>query len=193
MRLIHGIIITPFVFVAFVVCAQTATNNWEHRIISQTRHPLASLISPHASAINVLIIDGKRFEHVRGLKKFYLQVSNINSIVFVADGDNYSVIYHIFNMDTDVDIAIHARASSFGWTIGSDYSRDTVERTDDGIIVLCNLDKGVKSTLPSLVDLDSVKELICLDPNKKAIMADKTFYYDKSGKLISEHDATPPF
>src|ERR1035437_3817888 len=93
--------------VIFLLCALAIgfaqTNDWSKRIASKKRHPFASFISPHVGAINVLIIDGKRFEHVRGLDKYYLQVPKTNSIVFVTDDDNYRVTYHIFNMDTDED------------------------------------------------------------------------------------------
>jgi hypothetical protein len=173
------------------------TTNWAHRIVSKNSHPLTYWISHGGDVVNVLIIDGKRFEHVRGLNTFYLQVPKTNSIVFVTNEKDYSITYHIFNMDTDNDIAIHSQSSmsAFGNEIGSPYTNasDTVTMGDDGIIVLCNLDKGAKSTLASLADLDSIKQFIYLDPNKKAILADKTIYYDKSGKVIHEVDATPPF
>ena len=187
----------PVVFFVLFACAigLAQTNDWSKRIVSKTRRPPASFISPHVSAINVLIIDGKRFERVRGLNKYYLRVPKTNSIVFVMEDDNYRVTYHVFNMDTEEDMAIPSQSSmsSFGETIGSPNSRDTITVGDDGIIVLCDLDKGAKSTLPSLADLDSVKHLIYLDRNKKAIVADKTFYYDKAGKVLYELDASPPF
>ena len=182
-----------FVVVTFAVYAQTTTNNWDQRIISKKRHPLASFINPHVSPIKMLVIDGKRFERVRGLKKYYLQVPNANSIVFITDEEDYSVVYHIFNMDTDEDIAIHALDSMFGWDIGSDNSQDAVEKTENGIIVLCNFVKSANGTLPSLGNFESVRHFYYLDSSKKAIVAEKTLYYDKAGKVIYEHDATPPF
>jgi hypothetical protein len=187
----------PVVFLLLGVCAigLAQTNDWSKRIVNKTRRPLASFINPHVSAINVLIIDGKRFERVRGLNQCYLQVPKTNFIVFVTEDDNYRVTYHVFNMDTDEDLALHSQSSRspFGETIGSPSARDTVTVGDDGLIVLCNLDKSATSTLPSLADLDSVKQLIYLDPGKKAIVADKTFYYGKAGKVIYEFDASPPF
>src|ERR1700733_433940 len=174
--------------VAFAACAETNTNDWSHRIISKTRRPLTSFINPHVSPVNVLIIDGKHFIHVRGLKSFYLQVPNTNSIVFVSDETDYSVTYHVYDMNTDEDIAIHSHSSMslFGTTIGSANPRDTVTVRDDGIILLSNLDKDAKSTLPELANLNCVKQIIYLDLNKKAILADKAFYYDKAGQLIEE-------
>jgi hypothetical protein len=117
-KTIYGIC---FVLIAFIASAQTTTNDWSKRIASKTQHTLESIISPHVNPINVLIIDGKRFEHVRGLKKFYLQVPKTDSIVFVTDDNNYRPTYHIFNMDTDEDMAIQSQSSmsSFGEDIGS--------------------------------------------------------------------------
>jgi hypothetical protein len=191
MRAIFGIIF--FLCGLAIACSQVTVTNWPTRIISKKKHPLTYWINPHVSAVNVLIIDGKRFEHVRGLEKFYLPVPQIGAIIFVTDEDNYSITYHVFKMDTDEDIAIQAKHSIFGRTIGSTNPQDSVNVTDDGKIVLCNLTQNSKSTLPSLDNLYSVKELYYLDLDKKSILADKTLYFDKSGKLIEEHDASPPF
>jgi hypothetical protein len=186
-----------FVLVAFIANAQTTTNDWSKRIVSKTKRPFASFISSHVGLIQVLIIDGKRFEHVRGMGKYYLQVPNANSIVFVTEEIDFKPAYHIFNMDTDEDIAIHPYSfelSCFGGDIGSPYSSsDTVTVGDDGIVVLCSLDKHANGNLASIGDFESLKQLIYLDPIKKAIVGGKAFYYDKSGKLIYERDATPPF
>lgn len=172
--------------------AQGVTN-WSHRIISKERHPLSYWLNPCGEAINELTIDGKRFEHVRGVKTFYLQVPNTNLIVFVVDETNYSVGYHIFNMNTDEDIAISARDSVFGQSIGATNVRDTVELEGDGIIALCHVDQNAKSTLPSLANLDSVKSIYYLNAGKKAIVAEKTLFLEKGGKLIRQDDKSPPF
>jgi hypothetical protein len=174
------------------------TNDWSKRIVSKTTRPLASFINPHVSPIQVLIIDGKRFENVRGQEKYYLQVPKTNSIVFVTEEIDFHPVYHIFNMDTDEDIEIRPysfRFTNFGKDIGSPYpnSSDTVTVGDDGIVVLCNLDKNFNGKLASIGDFESVKQLIYLDPNKKAIVGGKSLYYDKNGKLIYEDDAIPPF
>jgi hypothetical protein len=124
-------------------------------------------------------------------------VPKTNSILFVTDENDDSATYHIFNMATDEDIAIQSKSfmPSFGKDIGSPYtnSSDTVTVNDDGIIELCHLSKSVKSTISSHGELESIKELLYLDTNKKAIVAEKAFYYDKTNKLIYESDRTPPF
>jgi hypothetical protein len=178
-----------------LVAGYSQTNDWSKRIVSKTEHPLASLIFAHVGPVNVLTIDGKRFEHVRGINTFYLPVPQTNAIVFVVAEKDFSITYHVFNMDNDEDIAIHALSTFFGEDIGFSRPRDTVEidKTGAGRLVLCNLDQDAKSTLQSLTNLFSMKSLYYLDLNKKAVIAEKTFYYDKAGSVLLEHDATPPF
>ena len=162
---------------------QTKTNDWSKRIISKTKRPLASLINPHVSYVNVLTIDKKRFEHVRGVKRFYLPVPQTNAIVFMVDEKDYSVTYHVFNMDTDEDIAIHAQDSVFGQSIGSSRPQDAVEDVRDGRIVLST--RSGPNTI--------TKTLIQLDLTKKAVVAEKTLFYDQAGKVIRQQDRSPSF
>ena len=78
--------------------------NLSQRIISKTERPLASLVNPHIDKVNVLVIDGRRFENVRGVEKFYLVVPNMNAVLFVVDEKDYSVTYMFSRW-------IHARTS----------------------------------------------------------------------------------
>jgi hypothetical protein len=170
---------------------QTGLTNWADRISSKKKYPLTYWISPHANAVNVLIIDGKRFEHVRGVDSFFLKIPQSNAIVFVVDEKDYSVTYHVHNMDTGADIAITARNSVFGHTIGSVSPLDRVEVESDGIIVLCHQDPDARSTLTSLANLGSLKSLYYLDLRKRTV-SEKTFFYDKSGKVILEQGGHGP-
>src|SRR5689334_19616986 len=105
--------------------SQSATNSWSKRIRSETIHPVLSLLNPHVSEIRRLTIDGKRFEHVRGKAPFYTTVPLTNMIVFVVDEKNYSITYHVFNMDSNTDIAIPSLGSIFGYDIGFSNSCDS--------------------------------------------------------------------
>jgi len=184
MKCLSGVC-TVFLLSLGIARSQTIPTNWANRIVSKTKRPLASWVNPHVSAVNVLIIEGKRFEHVRGLKKFYLWVPQANAILFITDEKNYSITYHVFKMETGEDIAIPAKGSAFGRTIGSINPQDKVKRADARTIVLSNLDEGARSTLPSLANLESVESLYYLDLDRRAV-AEKTSYYDKAGKLIIE-------
>ncbi len=176
---------------AFIVAGQTADQNWAHRIVSLTRRPLASFINPHISPVNVLIIDGKRFEHVRGLKTFYLRVPNAPSIVFIVDEADHSVTYHIFNMDTGEDAVVRARSSAFGESIGSDRLCDSVSVGDDGTIVLSTLCEQAQSTLPQLSNVKTLKISYYLHLKKKTVTRKRAIYYDEAGKSILERDTVP--
>ena len=184
MRSVLGMIL--LLAVVTLGCNKTKNTDWSGRIICKENYPLLTFFSHGWSPVNILIVDGKRFKHVRGLNKFYLKVPNTNAIVFVEDKKNYSIVYHIFNMDTDADVAIPAGASVFGDTIGSANPRDTVEIGGDGSIILCNYDQGVNIELPKIGPVDSIKYLCVLDINKKAIVSEKILYYDKTGKLLYE-------
>jgi hypothetical protein len=172
-------------FVAVVLIGACSQNtNFSQRIVSKKERPLASLVNPHVDAVNVLVIDGKRFERVRGVEKFYLVVPKMNAVLFVVDENNYFVTYHIFKMDTGEDIQIKAANSIFGRCIGMPNSCDAVEEAGDGKIVLS--DSGQ--------DTDAMrKSLIYLDLARKTVVAEKTIFYDKAGKVIRENDKSPPF
>lgn len=180
-------------FGCFKATTGNATNpesNWEKRIVSKHGHSLASLISPHVQVVNALIIDGKRFDHVRGEKPFYLPVPKYNAILFVVNEQdkNYSVTYHIYKMDTKEDIMIRVSSlTTFGNSIGPSFSpetRDSVKVGEDGTIVLCAIIISSK---------DTMKIYDYLDLTKQRVVARKKITYDKSGKIIKERDEAPPF
>src|SRR5436305_750923 len=83
-----------------LACTSTAssgsdTSAWAKRIISKEHRPILSFVNPHVDAVKVLMVDGKKFEGVRGVSKFYIPVPQIDSILFVVDEKDYSVTYHI--------------------------------------------------------------------------------------------------
>jgi hypothetical protein len=161
--------------------------DWSHRIASKKKYSFGYFLNPCGNVINELIVDGKIFSHVRGESKFYIPVPKTNTIVFITDEKDYSITYHVFNMDTDEDIQIPARNSAFGNSIGSSKPSDSVIIASDGTLVLCNIDKNAKSTLPSLAKLSSIKSLFYLNPERKEIISEKIYYYDADGKLLPSH------
>jgi hypothetical protein len=178
-------LLVAFICLVILEPAHAQITNWSKRISSKTEMPVSMLINPHVSEINVLIIDGKRFEHVRGIRQFYLPVPGTNAVVFVVDEKDYSVTYHYFNMDTDEDLVIHAPSSLFGRSIGLNPSRDSISKVSDGIISLSNISSNAQSTLPELAKLRSVKALYSLDLKKRAVTV-KVLYLDEHGGIIEE-------
>jgi hypothetical protein len=173
--------------------SQTVTNTWSKRIRSKTVHPLSSLLNPHVSEFNLLTIDGKRFEHVRGEAPFYISVPHTNMIVFVVDEQNHSITYHVFNMDSGTDIAIPSRGSIFGYDIGFSHSCDSAEDIRDGKLTLLNIDKSAKTAGAPLTNLYRMKSYYCLDLVNRSVCAEKKIYYDDAGNVTNEWNGKPPF
>ncbi len=157
------------------------TNDWSSRIISKTHRPLSALINPHVSDEKTLVIDGKAFEHVRGVHKFFLPVPGTNLIVFVVDGANDSSVYHVFDMTTSQDvIVVDSGISIFGSAIGANVTQrvDSVENKGDGQLVLC-------TTFHNSGEV--IKMCNYLDLNKKVVVKKTVLTYDASGKLVKEN------
>ena len=157
-------------------------NSLSYRIVSKKERPLASAIFAHLETVNVLIIDGKRFDHVQGVEKFYIELAKMNAVLFVVDKE-HKVTYHIYKMDTREDIQIEAVSISiFGWSIGMPNCRDTIEEVGDGKIVLTTTEQDKDSGVTD-------KYLTTLDMEKRAVVADISITFDKAGKVIREYDA----
>src|SRR6266849_3756445 len=88
-----------------VSCSRSTT--WSGRIVGKTERSFRSFLNPHVGFQNVLIVDGKRFENVRGIETFYIEVPQLDAILFVVDEKDYSVTYHLYKMDKREDIKIH--------------------------------------------------------------------------------------
>jgi hypothetical protein len=167
------------------------TNDWAKRIVSKTEHPISEFVNPpHNGDITVLIVDGKRFERVRGTKPFYLPITDIKAILFVVVERDYSATFHVFKMESDEDIAIHVHSTVFGQSIGSGSSNylESVQRDQDGQLRLTTLRLHQRSLDPNLTNLFSTKDITWLDLSKKSVTAHKYIFYDVSGKILREHD-----
>jgi len=177
-----------FVIIAIIAtcvigCGQN--RSWSGRIISKKIRPPSALANVHVSDINVIIIDGTRFERVRGFKPFYLQVPGSNSILFVTDESDYSVKYHCFDMDMDRDTVIDAQSSVFGRSIGLNTAEDVITNVNNGKILLCNLDTNARSVDQRLHDLTSTRTFYLLDLPGRTVSG-RTMYLNKDGAIIEE-------
>jgi hypothetical protein len=171
---------------AILTIGCSKSTSWSGRITSKQERPGLSFLNPHADAVKVLIIDGKRFERVRGLPPFYLKVPGMEAVLFVVDEKDRRVTYHIVDMQNGQDIAVQASSSVFGHAIGASSSNrcDTIEEASPGKIVLC--DRGVDSE-------GTRKTLTYINPQNKTITGEKTLFLDASGKLLRTHEEQPPF
>src|ERR1035441_8553330 len=82
MRTILKLLICFAVLLPLTAFCQSNTN-LSHRISSRTKYPISYWFGHPGGAYTELRIDGKRFDHVRGERTFYLQIPGGNSIVFI--------------------------------------------------------------------------------------------------------------
>jgi hypothetical protein len=179
-----------FLTVAGLACGQT--NSWHGRIVNKTKHPLSSFFSSCPRYVNVLVVDGRKFYNVRGTKRFYSSVPGTDTICFVTDQSDGTVMYHLFNMDNDDDVAIHAPSSEFGRSLGARNNSDKIEVAPNGNIILSSIDREARSTLPNLAELATVKWTCTLSASSRRVISQKTLYFDRHGKLLLEHDDQSP-
>lgn len=129
---------------------------------------------------------------MRGVKRFYLDIPNTHNICFISDDPGGGVTYHIVDMDTDRDIAIHAPSSPFGRSIGMVHCDDTVVGFQNESIILTTVSNDARSTLPELKNLASTKWVGVLNVTSRRIVSQKTIYLDRDGKVLMEYDESPP-
>jgi hypothetical protein len=141
-------------------------------------------LNPHVDLVNVLVIDGKRFEHVRGVAKFYLPIAKLDSILFITDESDYSVTYHILNMSSRENVAIPAHSSVFGRCIGEANSCDTVVEASSEQIVLQDRASDASGAFETR---------IYLDLKQRKVVAENFSSYDPQGKLVNFYEGAPPF
>jgi hypothetical protein len=141
------------------------------------------LLNTHISEYHDLIVDGKQFDNVRGIKGFYLPVPKLNSIIFVTDEKDYSITFHVYNLGTRQDIPIRSPSSLFGRTIGLPPPKESVDVDAHGNIVLIT-DTGA-TDYPT-------KEIVVLDLSRKAVVKKGLLYFDGAGNSMGEHDYQPP-
>ena len=184
MRPIPATIVLLIVFT--VGCSKSTDSGPTQRITSEREHPFLVPL-PHVAPIDVLIVDGRRFENVRGIRTFYLPIPSMDAIMFVTQGDTYHCTYHVSRMDTREDVSIPMTHSLFGYAIGSTHTnlrKDSVEVNSSNIL-LC--------TLFNEEDGKQRRRCDTIDLSKRAVVAEKTVIYDKEGKVIHEHEEPPPF
>jgi len=136
-----------------------------NKVSVRTDWSARALISPHVDADHILTVGTNRYHHVRGLTKFYLEIPKLESILFITDDENYTVTYHIVNMETLKDIAIPAPSSVFGHDLGHEPPRDDVVSVTSDQIILSNRRESSKR---------ASKTTIVLDLTNRRVLSDQT-------------------
>ncbi len=136
-----------------------------------------SAFSVHSSKTQYLIVNGKTYKGIRGLKPYYLDIPKLNSILFVTEGSKYRVTFHLVNLELKREISIDGGTSGFGSSIGSgtkpgEQFSDYIENVQSNKVTIATRSLSWKET--SLLNLDS-----------KRIERQETFLYDASGKVTN--------
>jgi hypothetical protein len=171
------LLLVPFLTVS---CTQDTKPTPAPRITSRTERPTASWINPHVDRVHVLTVDGTAHRRVRGVKDFYLRVPNTNLIVFVTDESTGGVDYHVYDLDRRKEVMVKADSSLFGRAIGSTSSARQDRASLSGKrLLLC-------TALPK--DDGSVEYCDELDLGTGSLISQKTYFYDRTGKVVEQHD-----
>jgi len=107
----------------------------------------------------------------------YLDVPELNGILFVTEQKNHKVAFHLVNMETKQDIQIDADSSGFGRHIG--FGEKSGDPGTDYI-------EGVQSNRITVAmrSLDW-KETMVLNLVSKSIERRETLYFDATGQATN--------
>ena len=79
--------------------------------------PLQNIFA-HLNEEFYLTIDGRTYKHVRGTSPFYLDIPELNSILFVTGKMDARSTFHIYDLSLKSEIMIEGGPIGFGWDIG---------------------------------------------------------------------------
>ena len=132
---------------------------------------LLNYINVHLGVKKHLIVNGKRYEDVIGLKPYYLDVPQLSSILFVTRNGKDSVC-HIVNLQNGEDLSVVYNWIDFGSDIGAGQPLNgtRVEAATTNEIVLAD-------THPN------AKEVIRIDLEQRRVVLDEVLYLDSSGTI----------
>jgi hypothetical protein len=111
----------------------------KHVVAGQIRRPIYEL-AVHVSKPQYLVINGRTYEGVKGTAPFYLEVPQLNSILFVTEAGR-GITFHLVNLETQKEISIAGGEKAFGGNIGGKQTnpdepyRDFIEKADQNELV----------------------------------------------------------
>lgn len=149
---------TLFLFLVILSLAACGRKDHETKPKVSRAHTIESLIFVHAGAKTVLEVGGRKFEGVRGRRPCYLEVPQIDGILFVTDEPDYSIKYHVVLPKSKTFIEIPAGSTAFGRDIGYSDGGDKIERVDGNVVVLRNENRNASSHRITYYFLDLQKK-----------------------------------
>lgn len=174
-----------FIVLTILLCGVVAFCLWGRKVTTyrddkvsagEITRPL-NAFAVHLSKPKYIEVGGKTYTGVRGLPPYYLDVPQLNAILFVTQQKNYNVIFHLVNIETKYDVQIDAGNSGFGWNIGSgrtpgDKYTDYVESVHSNRMRLATRSGDWKETL----ELNLITKLI---------ERRETLYFDAVGQVTN--------
>ena len=134
-------------------------------------------LAPHISATTYLSIHGRTFTGLRGLPPYYLDITNLDSLLFVTEDKRRKVSFWIVESKSDQAIQIDGDGSTFGWNIGS--GRSAGEEYADW------LEASSANNISLVTRSGSVRVKTVLDIGLKSISRVEVDHLDVSGGVTN--------
>jgi hypothetical protein len=154
----------------------------DHNVKAGEIHTPLSDFAVHVSEPQYLTINGKTYKGVRGLKPFYLDIPELNSILFVTEAGGEKVTFHIISLQSKKETAIDGGTSGFGWAIGSGLKSG--EKGSDHI-------ESVQSNKITIAKRSlNWKEITVLNLDAKRVERQEVYNYDQNGNTTNHSVST---
>src|SRR5690606_38398288 len=105
---LHGVQITLMLFLVLIIVGGVLSFCFTGKRIQtfqdskvtagEISRPIDNL-AVHLSKPKYITIDGKTYEGVRGLPPYYLEVPELNAILFVTEQRSHNVVFHLLNLE----------------------------------------------------------------------------------------------
>src|ERR1051326_8650553 len=150
----------------------------DDNVIVGIRQPGWYPLNFHGDEITFLIVRNKRFENIRGDGPCYLNVPQLDSILFVTENAHDKPTIHLFNLTTKKDIKLDPANDSFGNHIGAaeqERRREWLQTAEPDLLVLA-------SRAPP-----NLNAFYYFNLRKRKIVKIEELYIDKKGTVIKRY------
>lgn len=134
------IVVLAFALAVFLLWPRRVETYRDKQVVAgQIRRPIYEL-AVHVSTPQFLVVNGRTYKGVKGVAPFYLEVPQLNSILFVTEAAG-GITFHLVNVETKKAISIAGGDETFGGNIGGKQNTpdepygDFIEHADQNQIV----------------------------------------------------------
>jgi hypothetical protein len=173
-----------FVALSLTSCAGKRVETYHDKNVkAQEQNPPLYPFNVHGSKGTFLTFDGRTYEGVRGTPPYYLELPELKSLLFVTEGRNGKVVFHVVDVQTKREVSIDGDDSGFGGHIGSEVKpgeigSDYVEKIEGNRIWISKRSFNWKETTVLNLDTKSVERL-------------ETIYFNASGQVTNRSVRSP--